>query len=196
MKKCNCKATYEPQKERYVISLSMVKKGFDVLDMLWDTGACNSVIYSNLLRDIKNIDKYQYDELERTLNYSEKGRSKSQYIRALFDTVSNKNIHGILCCAHNIYISHLHLENFYFFMLPANEKKTRGLLGADFISCCKRQCDTVSDEIFTQFDEELYEQKYQKLLGDKGKLPYNLNLLMKAEKKFDLCTDLTHMTVF
>lgn len=52
MKICNCKVTYEPQAEHYLVSLGMVKKGFDALDMLWNTRAGNSIIYSNLLRNV------------------------------------------------------------------------------------------------------------------------------------------------
>ena len=63
-----------------------------------------------------------------------------------------------------------------FGILFENENKTRGLLGADFISCCERQSHVASDEIFTQFDEELYEQKFRKLQKYYKKLStYNLD---------------------
>ncbi len=57
------------------------------------------------------------------------------------------------------------------------------LLGTDFISCCERQSHVASDETFTQFDEDLYEQKYQELIIGRGKEPYNLNLLMEITEE-------------
>lgn len=114
MKKCNCRVTYEAREEKYLVSLGMIKRGFDALDMLWDTGAGNSVIYSNLLRNIKNVDKRQLDELENLLTYNKESGTKGKYICGSFGTVSNKGVHGILCCTHNVYVNHLHLEKFYF----------------------------------------------------------------------------------
>ena len=149
--------------------------------MLWNTRAGNSIIYSNLLR---NVNKKQLNELENLLKYNKKERTNGKYIFGSFGTVSNKSVHGILCCVNNVYINHLHLENFYFFILPADENKTRGLLGADFISCCERQSHVASDEIFTQFDEELYEQKFRKLQKYYKELStYNLNLLNKDKNE-------------
>lgn len=169
MKKCHCVVNYQALYKRYVLEIAMVKNGFDPLAMLWDTGACNSVIYSDLLRDIKNVDKWQLDELEKLLTYGKKDIANFKYICNSFGVVSGKDIMGILCCIHNVYINHLYLENFY--ILPANEKRTRGLIGADFISCCKRYCEVASNEIFTQFDEELYKDYNQ---------VYNLNFLENA----------------
>lgn len=57
------------------------------------------------------------------------------------------------------------------------------LLGTDFISCCERQSHVASDEFFTQFDEKLYEKKYQELITFRGKEPYNINLLMETNPK-------------
>ncbi len=190
MKKCNCVVNYHSQKEEYVLTVSMVKRGFDVLDMLWDTGAVSSVIYSNLLRNIKNVDKRQLDELEKLLTYNKESGTKGKYICGSFGTVSNKGVHGILCCARNVYVNHLHLEKFYFFILPADENKTRGLLGADFISCCERQSHIASDEIFIRFDEELYEQKFKKLCDHYKELStYDLNLLTKPKSQQSTKTD-------
>lgn len=187
MKKCHCVVSYQALYKRYVLESAMVKNGFDPLAMLWDTGVCNSVIYSNLLRDIKNVDKRQLDELEKLLKYGKKDIANFKYICNSFGVVSGKDIMGILYCIHNVYINHLYLENFYFYILPANEKRTRGLIGADFISCCKRHCEAASNEIFTQFDE-LYERNNKNLYKDYNQV-YNLNFLENATSSLQQSID-------
>ncbi len=151
MHKCNCVATYYSQTEEYVIGVSMIKNGFNRFNMLWDTGAGYTVVYLNLLKKIKSISEHDLKELETLLSY--KNRDKSRYVSKVFGSALKDKSIGILCCAHNVHVNHLCLENFYFFVLPADNNKNRGLLGADFISCCKRECNIGTDEIFTSFDD-------------------------------------------
>lgn len=53
------------------------------------------------------------------------------------------------------------------------------LLGTDFISCCRRSCAVACNEIFTEFDEELYEKNNKELLKRYSEKPFDLNLLIK-----------------
>lgn len=181
MKDCICKVFYQLKREDYVTSVTMIEEGLDVLDMLWDTGACSTIIYSNLLRGIKNVDEHEINRLEKCLKYNKKERTKAGYKYNDFIAASKNNysgMPGILYCTHNVYVNHLHLKNFYFYIVSADTRKSRGLLGADFISCCKRQCEIASDEIFTQFDEQLYERKFSTLCINSNCQPYSLYFLM------------------
>lgn len=193
MNKCNCKVIYHAQEEEYTTSINIVKRGFNTLDMLWDTGAGNTVIYLNLLRKVKSIDKSDLNELEKLLNSN--NRKKIEYRSKVFSSALIERTIGILCCIYNVYVNHLHLKNFYFFVLPTNENKNRGLLGADFISCCQRYCNAGSDEIFTSFDNDLYEQKFKAITaaGSSQKPVCNLNLI--KDQKMEISQKLTATSV-
>lgn len=112
MHNCNCVVNYQAQKEEYVTTVNMIKNGFNSLDMLWDTGAGNTVIYLNLLRKVKGINEYDLSKLEALLNFNNK--NKIGYRFKLFGSALTEKSIGILCCANSVYVNHLHLDIFIF----------------------------------------------------------------------------------
>lgn len=175
MKVCDCKAEYNlSQKEFYSLITDLTGTGNHGIEMVWDTGASKTMIHHNFIKGLKGISLIKLKGLKEYLNQEERmkralGHYKSKYIHNEFITASGEKMIGILCCKQNALIDNLLLDNFYFFLVfPKDETKADALsclLGTDFISCCERQSHVASDEIFTQFDEELYEGKYQELIS-------------------------------
>lgn len=183
MQTCDCKAEYYLNPiEFYSLNIDLTGTGHNEVEMILDTGAPKTIIHHNLIKGLKGISLIKLKGLKKYLNQEEKmkkalGHYKSKYIHNEFITASGEKMIGILCCKQNAFIDNLLLDNFYFFLVfPKDEARAEELsclLGTDFISCCKRQSPVVSDEIFTQFDEELYEKKYQELITAREKEPYN-----------------------
>ncbi len=192
MKKCNCLASYVSKRSYYSLNIGLAGTAHNAIEMIWDTGASKTIIYHNFIKGLKGINLIKLKGLKEYLNQEEEmkkalGYYESKYIQNDFRTASGHEMIGILCCKPNVLIDNLLLDKFYFFLVfPKHEMKADELsclLGTDFISCCERQSHVASDEIFTQFDEDLYEQKYQELIIGRGKEPYNLNLLMEITEE-------------
>lgn len=192
MKKCNCSVGYVVTRDYYSLDIDLTGIGHTTIEMFWDTGASKTIIYPNFIKGLKGVSLIKLKGLKEYLDQEAKmenvfGHYESKYVQRRFKSASGDDVTGILCCKQNVLIDELLLKNFYFFLVFSKDETKADelscLLGSDFISCCDRQACIASDEIFTQFDEELYEQRYQKLIKVKGQKPYDLNLLMETKPK-------------
>ncbi len=162
MSDINISIYYDVEENVYSTNLQILRQRACEVPMTWDTGANKSIIYSNLLSSLIGASRVRWFTADKIISkQSSLEIYKKKYVTTGFSGISGNELTGILCCLHKVQIGKLELENFYFYLVPADIKQNTGLLGADFISCCVRDCQVKSDEIVTGFDMGVYEEFYK-----------------------------------
>lgn len=191
---------YDVEENVYSTNLQILRERICEIPMTWDTGANKSIIYSNLLNNLIGASRVRWFTIDKIIsNQSFLKAYRKKYVTTDFSGISGNKLIGILCCLHSVRIGELDLENFYFYLVPADFNQGTGLLGADFISCCDRNCRVKNDEIVTGFDVGEYESYYKGQAKKNGREIYDLKFLQEDLTTFDttsLFTDLEDMDAF
>lgn len=116
MKYCNCRATrmYDLS-TRYIVNLKLLQTDVSI-DMVWDTGASKTVIYSPYLKKLKGLGKVRVVGLESYLSQEEQLNGvphsfSDKYVQLPFAIANGQQITGILCCVSDILIKGFQLKN-------------------------------------------------------------------------------------
>ena len=163
--KTNIVAKYDCITKCYDIPITI---GNQETHIKFDPGASSGVISLLFFRE-----ELTEEKIQKVISFCE---MKENSIKRTFSSSAGKNdMTGYLVDAGQISVDNIKLDHLYYYFIPQNGRSL-GLLGNDFLHCCKYSHEICGDIIISEIDTNAYYNSFMNAISGKELTDYIDNI--------------------